>query len=1036
MSLAQQWQAFLAAKLAPEAKLIPALLDELKLSEEDRTRIGDESLALVAAARADDVPLLESFLKEYRINEREGVALMCLAEALLRIPDPKTRDQLIKDKLGFAEWADHMGRSDNFWVNASTWGLALTGKVLKLEDGNALRQSLRKMSQPVIRQSVGRAISLLGDQFVLGETLAKARSRGAKLDDGPWLFSFDMLGEGARTQTDAERYFAAYSNAIEQLQGQRQPLVLARAGVSVKLSALYPRFEFSHAEAALQHLWEKLLPLAQLAARCRIPLTVDAEESHRQMLTLLLVEKLLREPSLAEWQGLGLAVQAYSKSALATIDWLITLARETGRQLGVRLVKGAYWDSEIKLAQEQGLSDFPVFSRKCNTDLSYLVCAQRLLAARPLIYPAFATHNANTLAAIRHIANRDADGYEFQRLHGMGESVYRQARHRWQDLAPVRVYAPVGSHKDLLAYLVRRLIENGANSSFVNQLSDAAIPVAVLAQDAVAAAANSTDYRHPQLVWPDQVFGERANARGLDLTDATVWQQVAAALDKAYRQQHRVTPLVAGFTTGDHAPSQPIINPADSRDHLGQVVWADAAVVDKAFHAAVQHWPGWRDLPVAKRADCLLRVADKLESDTATWLPLLVREAGKTWGDAVSEIREAVDFCRYYAAQANREFGQPELLPEHGPGIAGEANRLHWQGRGVFVCISPWNFPLAIFLGQVAAALVAGNAVIAKPAQQTNLIAFEAVRLLHQCGVPESILAFLPGGRELGAAIVADLRVAGVAFTGSVAAAQAINRSLAAKDGPIVPLIAETGGQNVMIADSSALLEQLSDDVMRSAFASAGQRCSALRVLYLQEDIYGKALTMIKGAMEQQVVADPKQLASDIGPIIDGEALAKLQAYIERQKNQAKAYYTPQKTVPEQGHYLAPHLFEIDRIDQIPGEQFGPILHVIAYAEKDLENIIAEACSTGFGLTFGIHSRIESRAQLIAERIPVGNVYINRNMIGAVVGLQPFGGMGLSGTGFKAGGKHYLYRFATEKSISVNTVAVGGNAQLLNLRDE
>ncbi|BFM05748.1 bifunctional proline dehydrogenase/L-glutamate gamma-semialdehyde dehydrogenase PutA [Halioxenophilus aromaticivorans] len=1032
--LAPHWQRFLAAKRRSEAEYIPELLQQLHLSEADRTEISQQALVIIGAARSNATPLLDSFLSEYKISEGEGVALMCLAEALLRIPDARTRDQLIQDKLGFAQWAEHKGQSKKFWVNASTYGLALTGRVLNLKQRNSVGKSLHRLSQPVIRRAVAQAVAMLGEQFVLGESLARARAKAVKLHYGPWLFSYDMLGEGARTREDAERYFQDYKSSIEALAGQTQPNLLLRAGVSVKLSALYPRFEFSHAQSALTILQEKLLTLALAAAAAGIPLTIDAEESHRQMMTLKLVQTLIAAPQLAGWNGLGVAMQAYSKSALAAVHWLIALVQSTDKTLTVRLVKGAYWDSEIKQAQEQGLEDFPVFSRRCNTDLSYLACAQRLLAARPAIYPAFASHNANTLAAVRHMAG-NSEGYEFQRLHGMGEAVYRQARQHWRVMAPARIYAPVGSHKELLAYLVRRLIENGANSSFVNQLADAEVSTQQLAHDAVAQAANSSDHRHPGVVWPRQLFGQRPNAMGLDLNDVLVWRQIKAALAEHSQSKVKITPLVAGWQPSADASKNTLVNPANNGDVLGTAVWADDAAVQQAFTMAQQHWPQWRDTDVAQRAQCLRAAADCLEQDMYPWLALLVREAGKTWGDAVAEIREAVDFCRYYAQQAQQQFAQPIPLPEGGAGVAGESNQLSYHGRGIFVCISPWNFPLAIFIGQVTAALVTGNAVVAKPAQQTSIIAQQAVALLHRCGIPEGVLALLPGGRELGADMIKQPLVAGVAFTGSVAAAQAVNRALAAKDGPIVPLIAETGGQNVMIADSSALPEQLCDDVMRSAFASAGQRCSALRVLYLQKEIYPKVVAMLKGAMAQWVVANPENLYSDAGPIIDAEAREKLRAYIAQQKATAKGYFCAAAEVARGGYYLAPCLLEIDDIQQIPGEQFGPILHVIEYQEKNLPQVLEQAQSTDFGLTFGIHSRIETKARAIAQNIAVGNVYVNRNMIGAVVGLQPFGGIGLSGTGPKAGGPHYLTRFCNEKSISVNTVAVGGNSQLLNLTD-
>ncbi|WP_317930350.1 bifunctional proline dehydrogenase/L-glutamate gamma-semialdehyde dehydrogenase PutA [Halioxenophilus sp. WMMB6] len=1038
VTLPELWQSLIDNKLRPERELVPELLKGLTLTESQRHDIHTSAVALIDAARSAGNPLLESFLKEYRLSEREGVALMCLAEALLRVPDGRTRDQLIEDKLSFARWTDHLGHSDNFWVNASSWGLALTGKMLTLPNGSSLMQALKRLGQPLVRQAVGRAIGLLGEQFVLAETLPKALAKGYKLAAGKPLYSFDMLGEGARTAADAERYFHAYESAIRALaesqSGSALPLP-ERSGISVKLSALYPRFEFSRREQAEAALLARLQPLCLQAAEAGIGLTIDAEESHRQLLTLCLFSKLIHNRKLHGWHGLGMVVQAYSKSALTVLAWLQALAKDSGQTINVRLVKGAYWDSEVKLAQEQGLADYPVFSRKCNTDLSYLRCVEFLLAARPQLYPAFASHNAHTLAAVWRMAGQVGEGFEFQRLHGMGESIYQQARCQWPGLAPVRIYAPVGSHRDLLAYLVRRLIENGANSSFVNQLADASCSSQQLAADPITRAAASTSYRHGQLPLPCAIFGERPGAAGRDLSSPKAVAAIASRLQEVAGLECRVEPLVAGWRPRP-APARRLYNPANWEESLGEVCEADTAAVDAAIAQAEARWPAWRDRSVGERAACLERAANALEADIDSWLALLVREGGKTWGDAVAEVREAVDFCRYYSRAAQSAFGTPQALPVAGFGISGEANYLSWQGRGVFVCISPWNFPLAIFIGQVAAALVSGNAVLAKPAEQTPLVAYRAVELLHECGVPAEVLSLLPGGRELGATLVALPQVAGVAFTGSVAAAQAINRALAAKAGPIVPLIAETGGQNVMIADSSALLEQLCDDVIRSAFASAGQRCSALRALLLQEEIYDQALAMIKGAMAELAVGDPQQLACDLGPIIDGPALERLQGYIESQRAQVRGHFSAPLAESLPGHFLAPQLFELDSLAQIPGEQFGPILHVVRFTANQLPLLLADIAATGFGLTLGVHTRLESRWQALAQQAPVGNIYINRNMIGAVVGLQPFGGMGLSGTGFKAGGSHYLSRFAVEKSLSVNTMAVGGNTQLLSLSDD
>jgi RHH-type proline utilization regulon transcriptional repressor/proline dehydrogenase/delta 1-pyrroline-5-carboxylate dehydrogenase len=1019
--------------LADESTVLDRLLVEASLPADAQRRVAETARRLVAEVRRQRTGAggLDAFLHEYALTSREGVVLMCLAEALLRIPDAETADRLIRDKIGSADWDRHLGQSESLFVNASTWALMLTGRVVGLgtDEGDwvtVMRRVVKRSGGPVIRQAVTQAMRIMGRQFVMGRTMAEALDRAKAAEAEGYRHSYDMLGEGARTMADAERYARAYREAIGaigQAAANRGPI--DGPGISVKLSALHPRYEFAQRHRALGELVPSLKALAMEAKRLSIGFTVDAEEADRLDLSLDVIEAAARDPHLAGWDGLGLAVQAYHKRALPLIDWLADLARSTNRRLMVRLVKGAYWDSEIKRAQERGLSGYPVFTRKPSTDVSYIASARRLLAHADAFYPQFATHNAHTLAVVLELAGQRP--FEFQRLHGMGEVLYREAVRTLK--RPCRVYAPVGSHEDLLAYLVRRLLENGANTSFVNRIVDESQPIDDIVADPVAKVRSLSSRPHPRIPRPVDLFRpDRANAVGIDLTDEPALRRLAAAMAAATRAW-RAAPLIGGRE--ESGAARPVRDPADRRRTVGTVVEAQSASVDGALAAAAAAQPAWDATPVDRRAQLLEATARHYEDHLPELMALAVREAGKTIPDALAEVREAVDFCRYYAARARELFGQPIALP----GPTGERNRLELHGRGVFACISPWNFPLAIFTGQVTAALAAGNAVVAKPAEQTPLIAAAAVRFMHAAGIPGDVVHLLPGdGAAVGGGLVADSRVAGVAFTGSTDTAKRIQRALAERDGPIVPLIAETGGQNAMIVDSSALPEQVVNDVLTSAFRSAGQRCSALRVLFVQDVVADKVLTMLKGAMQELAIGDPGWLATDVGPAIDDEAKARLDAHAEAMDRAQKTICRlPLPEAAQHGSFVAPMAVEIDRLDRLPGEVFGPILHVIRYAAKDLDAVLADIRSTGFGLTLGIHSRIDETVNRIVAGLGVGNTYVNRNMIGAVVGAQPFGGEGLSGTGPKAGGPFYLHRFATERTVSVDTTAAGGNASLLSL---
>ncbi len=1029
-----------AAYREDETAVVERLLASAELPAPMLDRIAERARGLVEKVRRERVGQggLDAFLHEYELSSREGVVLMCLAEALLRIPDAETANLLIKDKLADADWERHLGGSESLFVNASTWALMLTGRVIRLDkDGEDLAGVLRRLvarsGEPVIRQAVTQAMRILGRQFVMGRTIEEALERARGPEKRGYRYSYDMLGEAARTARDAERYDHAYRHAIAAIgrasQG-RGPI--EGPGISVKLSALHPRYEFAQRARVMAELVPRLAALARLAKEADIGFTVDAEEAERLELSLDVIAAVSADPALAGWNGFGLAVQAYQKRVLPLIDCLGEIARRDRRRLMLRLVKGAYWDSEIKQSQERGLPGYPVFTRKLSTDVSYLAAAKRLLADPEAFYPQFATHNAHTLAAVLEMAGNRRD-FEFQRLHGMGEALYAHVVPAEAGGYPCRVYAPCGSHEDLLAYLVRRLLENGANTSFVNRIVDEKLPIEEIIADPVARVRRLKEKPHPRIPLPAAIYGpQRRNSAGIDLTDVTRLVPLAEAMTRAAGQKWRAQPLIGGAAQGGKA--RPILDPSDRRRRVGEVAEADPAAVDRALARAVRAQPEWNAAGAEARARCLEQAADLLERDHAVLMALAVREAGKTVPDALAEVREAVDFLRYYAGRARADFAKPMELP----GPTGERNQLALAGRGVFACISPWNFPLAIFCGQVSAALAAGNAVVAKPAEQTPLIAMRAVELLQRSGVPGDVLHLLPGdGPTVGAPLAADPRIAGVAFTGSTETAQAINRSLAARDGPIATLIAETGGQNVMIVDSSALPEQVVRDILTSSYQSAGQRCSALRVLCVQEDIADKLLDMLAGAMAELKVGDPGLLSTDVGPVIDEEAKHQLEAHAGRMAREAKTVYRVRlDPACEAGTFVAPQAFEIDRLDRLEREVFGPILHVLRFRQDRLDQLLEAVDRLGYGLTLGIHSRIDSTVRRIHRRLRVGNTYVNRNVIGAVVGVQPFGGERLSGTGPKAGGPHYLLRFATERTLTIDTTAAGGNASLLSLQEE
>jgi RHH-type proline utilization regulon transcriptional repressor/proline dehydrogenase/delta 1-pyrroline-5-carboxylate dehydrogenase len=994
-------------------------------------RIDSRARRLIEAIRAKIGGLggVEDFLHAFSLSTKEGLALMVLAEALLRVPDAATADRLIEDKLAAGRWLDSDVKSTALLVSASAWTLGIAARVIHPAETpeTILDNLVRRIGLPAMRAATRQAMRLLASHFVIGRTIEEALHRAKA--HAEFAYSFDMLGEGARTPADAENYFEAYAGAIAAIGANAaSKKERSRPGISVKLSALHPRYEAISHERVRKELTPRLVELARLAKSHDLQFTIDAEEVDRLELSLDVIAAALRDGALDDWDGFGLAVQAYQKRAPAVIGWLEDVAAALKRKFTVRLVKGAYWDSEIKRAQERGLPDYPVFTRKAMTDLCYMACVKRLLAARNRLFPQFATHNALTVASVIEDAG-GIDGFEFQRLYGMGEALYEALFAEFPDVA-CRVYAPVGGHRDLLAYLVRRLLENGANSSFVSAAADESVPVSQILRRPQSWIETPARARNRKIPLPRDIFQpERRAAAGIDFGDRASLDALISEIRDAAAMRTEAAPLVNGVTLPGIA--RQVQSPIDG-GNVGLVQEADAAIADAAIAAAADGFPSWTAWPIEQRAAALDRAADRFQSDRGRLLAALQNEAGKTLDDALAELREAIDYCRYYAAQA-----RVTLAPRAMPGPTGESNELGYRGRGVFVCISPWNFPLAIFVGQIAAALVAGNTVVAKPAEQTPLVAALAVALLHEAGVPKSALHLIPGDGAIGARLIAHRLLAGVAFTGSTETGRTINRTLAAKDRPIVPLVAETGGINAMIVDATALPEQVCDDVLASAFRSAGQRCSALRLLCLQEDVAEPILEMIAGAARELSIGDPRLIGTHIGPVIDAEAKTKLDDWLSEQERAGRLRFRwdQHSALPAHGTYVAPAIVELDRAGALDREIFGPVLHVVRWHPDRLDALLDEIAANGTALTLGVQSRIDFRFARIVGRLPHGNIYVNRNMIGAVVGVQPFGGTGLSGTGPKAGGPDYLRRFAAEQVVTVNTAAAGGNAGLLALED-
>ena len=1026
-TLQNDWRTIQKNYLADEKQSLKKILSVIGHYDADTIRQRAWELVTKIRQQKDTQSLVDAFLHEYQLNSEEGIVLLSIAEALLRIPDSQTQDLFLQEKLTEPDWNKHLLHSDSLWVNLSTQALLISSKLenkFKTQSGHRdiFNKAAARLGMPVIRKALKQAMQFLAYQFVLAETIEQALHLASQQND--YLFSFDMLGEAALTTNDVDRYFNAYAKAIQTLAANRESTgIYFNHSISIKLSALCPRYEPLQHQRAIKELTGKLLTLSVQAREAEISVTIDAEETERLEMSLLIFQQLLSSPELQGWSGLGLAVQSYQKRAVSVIGWLASLAKYHHCKIPVRLVKGAYWDREIKRTQQNGLDDYPVFVHKTATDVCFLACAKQLLSQPDYFYPQFATHNAHTVAAILEFGNNHP-GFEFQRLHGMGGQLHRETLKQTQGKIPCRIYAPVGIYQDLLPYLVRRLLENGANTSFVNQVENPDIAIEQVIDDPVHKLSHSEF--SAGIVLPKNLFLPRKNSKGLNVDDLQELEQLQDNLKRLAKRKWLAYPLVNGQSvTG---PQHKVFSPFDHRKTVGSVVHSDKQSVVQAAMCASQAFESWRLSSVEKRAEYLQNTANLLEEHRLELVSLCIREGGKTLKDALAEIREAVDYCRYYAVQAKEQFNLPEKLP----GPTGEENVLRYLGRGVFVCISPWNFPVAIFIGQIAAALVTGNTVIAKPAELTTLTAFRCIEILHQAGFPDSVLQFLPGeGEFIGANLLSDERIAGVAFTGSTTTANWINQRLA-KASVIPVLIAETGGQNVMISDSSAHTEQLVQDVLVSAFNSAGQRCSALRVLYIPHPVADKTISMLIGAMQQLNMGSPDQYSNDIGPVISQQAVEQLRAHIDSiQQHSVLLYQCDLSEKLGNGSYFPPTLLEIKSIQQLTKEVFGPVLHIIRYDPADLDTVIKDINDTGYGLTLGIHSRVKATINKITDLAKVGNIYVNRNMIGAVVGVQPFGGMGLSGTGPKAGGSGYLQRFTVEQTVTKNTAAIGGNVMLM-----
>ncbi|MBL4890989.1 MAG: bifunctional proline dehydrogenase/L-glutamate gamma-semialdehyde dehydrogenase PutA [Rhizobiaceae bacterium] len=1022
-----------SAEFAPEdgAILYPAI-QAIQLDDAGNQNVVRRAREYIQTIRdnASEMGGVEDFLRVYGLSTSEGLALMILAEALLRVPDAATQDKLIEDKLKEGNWVEQHVEGEGLFVTASAWALALTARVIKPGETpeGAVSALVKRVGMPTVRTATKQAMRFLGHHFVLGEAISDALSRARTNEKKGYRHSFDMLGEGARTAKDAKAYWHSYADAIDKIGKTAGNKSLPdRPGISVKLSALHPSYQPMHQEQIMRELVPDVLALAQKAKSYDLNFTIDAEEADRLELSLDVISAVFSDDSLRGWDGFGLAIQAYQKRAGEVIDYVDGLCEQNGSRMMVRLVKGAYWDTEVKRAQERGLGGFPVFTRKPATDVNFLACAQQMLGKREWIFPQFATHNALTVASILELAGGDRSGFEFQRLHGMGEELYRQITEKEDGIA-CRIYAPVGGYSDLLAYLVRRLLENGANSSFVAVVGDENVPIDELLEQPEKILRGGENFAHSGIRLPSKLYKDRANSKGFEFGDRVALGKLIEGLREFEKVD--VKPLVSGLEFSGTAKD--VISPADM-ELLGSVVATDVGQVDEIVNVANAGFKKWKNVPAGERAVILEKFSDQLELNRDHFINLLSREAGKTLDDGIAEIREAVDFCRFYANEARRLYGAALEMP----GPTGEENLWSMGGRGAFVCISPWNFPLAIFLGQVTAALAAGNSVIAKPAEQTPLVAYEAVRLLHEVGVPEDVLLFVPGDGKIGAALTKHVAIGGVAFTGSTQTAWAINKSLAARKGPIVPLIAETGGINAMIVDATALPEQVADDVVMSAFRSAGQRCSALRLLFLQESVADRMLEMIEGAAEEMTVGHPLCPQTEVGPIIDKAQRDKLQAHVDAMGKSQKLRFAG--SVPREftgsGTYFPPHIIELETSHALEDEVFGPVLHVVRWKQGEIDGVVDAIKKSGLGLTFGIHSRIETTIEEVVAQLDVGNIYVNRNTIGAIVGTQPFGGSGLSGTGPKAGGPNYLARFGQEQVVSTNTAAAGGNASLIAIGD-
>lgn len=1031
-STAQELSDSISSYYSVDEKQYIEQLYHLAYDDSESLKIKKIAEEIIGSVRANEDSIffdLEALLQEYSLSDEDGVTLMCLAEALLRIPDSATVDALIEDKLSDKEWSSHFSKDNSLFVNASTWGLAVAGNLVNV-NSSSISRFFKNSTKPVIRAAVDRAMRIMGQHFVLGRTVDEAMKNAKKYIQEGYDYSYDMLGESAITQADANRYYESYMSAIKKIAANTKDKN-QKPSLSIKLSALHPRFEETHRDRVLIELGARVEKMVLSGIEHNVGITIDAEEADRMELTLAVFELIYSKSFVRGWEKFGLVIQAYSKRALPALCWLTKLAKDYGDEIPIRLVKGAYWDSEIQHSQVMGLSDYPVFTRKEYTDTAYLACARYLLSdiTKGAIYPQFASHNAHTVSSIKVMAPVGRD-FEFQRLHGMGDDLYSSVLKTTENIN-VRIYAPVGSHEDLLPYLVRRLLENGANSSFVHQLSDERTDIADLIKRPLTFKEIKKPRGNDLIPTPLNIFKGRKNSKGVNLSSRDTRQKFMREVEQYKNTQWTAQPIIDGekISTGT---TKTIVSPYDNKKSVGEYKEADKNLALKAIDAAEKGFRNWATTPVAKRCNVLETLAEKMELNRAELIALCQREAGKTIQDAVDEVREAVDFCTYYAQQAKKNFTTPIILE----GPTGESNQLSFEPRGVFVCISPWNYPLAIFTGQVVAALVAGNTVIAKPAETTSLVAHKVVELLFESGLPASALQFLPGpGGVLGGVLNADNRVSGVVFTGSNATARIINQTLAARDesAGIATLIAETGGLNAMIVDSTALPEQVAQDVVHSAFSAAGQRCSALRILYVQEDIAPRVLDLVKGMMEEFAVGDPQLLSTDMGPVIDSTAGEKLENYIDHMKASNKPCF--QVDLPaycEGGTFVKPTVIEVDSITSMKEEQFGPILHVVRFKAKNLDQVISDINGKGYGLTLGVHTRNKTLYEKITTMVSVGNVYINRNQVGAVVGVNPFGGRGLSGTGPKAGGPHYLLRFATEKTISNNVSAIGGNIELLN----